>query len=105
MEERTGFGTDPFARASQVLTLNIHRRDLHLVHRARRFGTARLSHDSRRHACDRRVAGHWLEHDRTGRDARAIAHGNVSEHLRAGADQHTVADLGMAVARLLTGAA
>ena len=54
---------------------------------------------------DRLVVRHRLQHDRAGRDPGAMADLDVAEDFRARADQHAVADLGMAVAGLLAGAA
>src|SRR5678815_4820752 len=77
----------------------------HLVHGARRFGTAGFADDFRRHARDGDVVRHGLDHDGARRDARAMADLDIAEDLGAGADQHAVADLRMAVLVLLAGAA
>ena len=76
-----------------------------LVHVARRLGAAGLADNARRHAGDGLVVRHRRQHDRAGGDARAMADLDIAENLRARADQHAVADLRMAVAGLLAGAA
>ena len=76
-----------------------------LVHRARRLGAAGLTDDAGRHARHGLVVRHGVQHHRAGGDACAIADFDVAENLGASADQHAVADLGVAIARILAGAA
>src|SRR3954454_12687099 len=77
----------------------------HLIHGARRLGTAGFADDLGRHACDRHVVRHRFDHDRARRDARAMADLDIAEDLRAGADQDAVTDFRMTVLVLLAGAA
>ena len=76
-----------------------------LVHRPRRLGAGHLADGARRHASDRHLRRHRLEHDGAGRDAGAFADLDIAEDLGAGADQDAAADFRMAVAALLAGAA
>ena len=54
---------------------------------------------------DRAVGRHVFQHDAAGADLGAAAHFHIAEDLRAGADEHAMANLGMAVAFGFTGAA
>src|SRR5262249_28676413 len=53
----------------------------HLVHGARRLGTAGLAHDLGGDARDRDVIRHGLHHHRTGGDARAMTDLDIAEDL------------------------
>src|SRR5581483_6082383 len=77
----------------------------HLVHRARRLGAARLADDLGRHAGNRDIVRHRLDHDRARRDTRAMADLDIAQNLRARADHHAAADFRMTVLMLLAGAA
>src|SRR5262249_11656229 len=76
-----------------------------VIHRARRLWAAGLADDLGRNAGNRGVVRHRLEDDRSGGDARAVADFDIAESFGAGPDQHAVADLWMAITRLLAGAA
>src|SRR5258708_31841880 len=77
----------------------------HVIHRTRRIGAAGRADDPRRHAGDGGVVRHRLEHDRARGDAGAMADLDIAEDLGARSDQYTAADLRVAVAGLLAGAA
>ena len=64
-----------------------------------------VADDLRRHARHGHVVRHRLEHHRSRRDARAVADLDIADDAGARADQHAVADLRMAVAVILAGAA
>lgn len=76
-----------------------------MIHGAGGLGAAGRSDDLRGDARHRRIVGHGLEHDGACSDSRAMAHLDIAEDLGSGPDQHAMADLGMAVAPLLAGAA
>ena len=65
----------------------------------------RVADDLGRHARDGDIVRHRLEHHRSRRDARAAADLDIADDVGARADQHAVADLRMAVAVVLAGAA
>ncbi len=76
-----------------------------MIHGAGGFRAACRPDDLCRNARHRRIVGYGLEHHRTGRDSRAMAHLDIAEDLGPSPDQHAVANLGMPVSPLLAGAA
>src|SRR5215469_11675204 len=76
-----------------------------LIHGAGGFRAAGPTHHPSRHTGNGRVSRHRLEHHRAGSDACTLAHLDVAENLRAGANEHAATDFGMAVAVLLSGTA
>ena len=65
----------------------------------------RYANDARRNAHGGRVGGDFVEHYRAGGDTGVVPDRERAEHLCAGADQHIAADGGVALARVLAGAA
>ena len=76
-----------------------------LVHGPCRFGAARFSNLPGRHPGHRLFRRHRMQHDRARGDARAMANLDIAQDLGAGADQHAVANLRVAIATFLAGAA
>src|SRR5947208_1312444 len=68
-----------------------------LVHGTRGLGAAGFADHAGRDAGHGGVARHGFQHHGTGRHAGALADLDVAEDLGAGADQHALAHLGMAV--------
>ena len=62
-----------------------------LVHVAGGLAAAGGADDFGRHAGDRHMVGHVLQHDRARGDARAAADPDIAKDFRAGADQHAAA--------------
>src|SRR3974390_654330 len=77
----------------------------HLVHRARRLGTARLADHLGGTARNRHVVWNRIDHHRTRGNARAVPDLDVAEDFCTRADHHAVADFRMTVLMLLAGAA
>ena len=76
-----------------------------MIHRAGGFGVGGTANNARGDAGDGGVRGHGMEHNGVGADFRARADFDVAEDFRPRANEHAGADLGMAVALLLAGAA
>src|ERR1044071_512123 len=77
----------------------------HLVHAAGGFRAQRIADDLRRHPGDGDIVRNRFQHHRAGRHAGTTTDLDVAQDLGAGADQHALANLGMAIAVFLAGAA
>ena len=75
-----------------------------MIHGAGRLFARRVADDLGRHARNRHVVRHGLQHHRARRHARAAPDLDIADDARARADQHTVGDLRMPVAVILAGA-
>src|SRR5512135_1635436 len=76
-----------------------------LIHAERRLLATGGADISRRHPGDGPPRRHVMEHDAARGYPHAIADGDVAENLGAGAHHHATADLGMAIAIFIAGAA
>src|SRR4051812_669822 len=78
------------------LAAEIVKRD-DLVHHGCRLRRTGFADDARRNSDHGYPWRHFANDHRTGADTGTVTHPDIAEHDRAGADQHTVSDLGMAV--------
>ena len=76
-----------------------------MVHRSRRGRVGRAVDQPRGHTGDGAAGGHVFQHDRARGDLGVVTDSDVAQHLGPCAQQHALADLGMAVAAFGTGPA
>jgi len=76
-----------------------------LIHRQRRLITPRLANNLGRNASDGFTGRNIVQHHRPGRNPAAISNLYVAQNLGPGADQHTIANLWMALVVLFPGTA